>query len=158
MKILPSLALVAFMIAATAANAETIVACGEQKGHAYYPEAGLVPKDKAGWINDQISDGSTTLTQDANGDFDVLFKDSRGEVISSRDDGREIILIRKSINEIAVLVVYPSGAQAAEIYSFICEADGGVKMLQLSSKGLSVGRAVPKAGVYVAKCTTFNLR
>lgn len=66
------------------------------------------------------------------------------------------MLLRRSENEIAVLVVYPTGAQAAEIYAFVREADGKAKMLQLSSKGLSAAVSVPKAGVYIADCTTFN--
>lgn len=150
------LALVLFG-AASSASAGTIAACGPQKGHAYYPAAGIVPKGKDGWADDQITGGSTTLTQNAEGKFDILFKDSRGEILSSRDDSGEVILLRKSAKEIAVLVVYAAGAQAAEIYSFVREVDGKAKMLQLSSKGLSAAVAVPKAGVYVADCTTINL-
>jgi len=156
MKLVPGLLVIAFMTAATSASAGTIAACGAQKGHAYYPAAGLVPKGKDGWADDQITGGSTTLTRNAKGEFDILFKDSRGEILSSRDDGGEVILLRQSEHEITVFVDYPNGAQAAEIYSFIRELDGKAKMLQLSSKGLSVAIAVPKAGVYVADCTTFN--
>jgi hypothetical protein len=157
MKIVSGLIAFVLLCAATGASAGTIVACGSQKGHAYYPAAGLVPKGKDGWTEDQITGGSTTLTQNSKGEFDILFKDSRGEILSSRDDGGEVITLRKSENEITVLVAYPSGAQAAEIYSFVREVDGKAKMLQLSSKGLSAAIAIPKAGVYVADCTTFNL-
>lgn len=157
MKIALGLIAVALVAASTTANAGTIVACGAPKGYAYYPAAGMVPKGKDGWVDDQITGGSTTLTQNAKGEFDILFKDSRGEILSSRDEGGEVITLRKSENEITILVAYSNGAQAAEIYSFVREVDGKAKMLQLSSKGLSAAIAIPKAGVYVADCTTFNL-
>lgn len=141
----------------TLEGAGTLASCGPQKGHAYYPAAGLVPKGKDGWTDDQITGGSTTLTLSPRGDLDILFKDATGEVSSARGDGGEVYPLRASDDEVTVVVVYPSGAQAAEIYSFVHEADGRVKMLQLSSKGLSSDVAVPKAAVYVADCTTFNL-
>lgn len=146
----------ALLLITPTASAETLAACGPQSGHAYYPAAGLVPKGKDGWSGDQVSGGATTLTRNAEGRLDLLFKDSRGEIFSARDDDGEVVLLRRSENEIAVLVVYPTGAQAAEIYAFVREADGKAKMLQLSSKGLSAAVSVPKAGVYIADCTTFN--
>lgn len=143
---------------ATAAGGDgAIAACGPQKGHAYYPAAGLVSKGKDGWQADGIAEGSTTLTRDGSGELDILFKDARGQIFSSRDEGGKIVLLRQSDNEITVLVAYPQGAQAAEIYSFVRESDGKAKMLQLSSKGLSATMALPKAGVYVAPCTVFDL-
>ena len=154
MKIVLGLIAATLVVVATTATAGTVAACGPQTGHAYYPAAGMVPKGKDGWADDRISGGSTTLTQNAKGEFDILFKDSRGEILSSRDDGGEIVLLRKSENE---LVAYSQGAQAIEIYSFVREVDGNAKMLQLSSKGLSAAIAIPKAGVYVADCATFNL-
>lgn len=150
-------ALCTVVLAGQPALAGTVAACGPQKGMAYYPAAGLVPKGQDGWSEDQITTGSTTLSQDAGGKFDILFKDARGEILSARDDGGDVIILRSSENEITALVAYPGGAQAAEIYSFIREVDGKAKMLQLSSKGLSATVAVPKAGVYVADCTTLAL-
>ena len=143
-------------VAATTASGETVVACGPQKGHAYYPAAGMVREGKDGWTDDQITGGSTILTQNSNGEFDIQSKDGLGE-LSARRDGAQVTVLRKSLNEIAVLVAYPDGAQAAEIYSFVHEVNGKAKMLQLSSKGLSAGMAIPKAGVYVASCSIFNL-
>lgn len=157
MKLASGLIAIAIIFATTSASAGTIAACGPQKGYSYYPAAGMVPKGKDGWTDDQITGGSTTLTQTSKGKFDILFKDSRGEILSVRDDGGEITLLRQSGNEITVLVAYANGAQAAEIYSFIREANGRVKMLQLSSKGLSAAISIPKAGVYVSNCTSFNL-
>lgn len=154
MKIASGFIAIAVVAAATTASAGTIAACGPQKGHAYYPAAGYVKKGQDGWQDDQISAGSTTLTQNDKGDLDVLFKDSRGEIVSSRDDGGQIVPLRVSSQEITVLVAYPEGIQAAEIYSFVREADGKAKMLQLSSKSTAM---IPKAAVYVADCTTLNL-
>ena len=153
----PLLLAIAFLTAATSASAGTIAACGSQEGRAYYPAAGLVPKGKDGWADDQISAGSTTLTQNAKGELDVLFKDATGEISSAQNSSAEVVLLRKSENEITVLVAYMEGAQAAEIYSFVREVDGRAKMLQLSSRGLSAALALPKAAVYVADCTTLNL-
>ena len=155
---LPCLTIVAALIAAaTTADAATVAACGAQKGTAYYPAAGLVPKGEDGWSEDQISGGSTTLTRNDKGELDVLFRDATGEISSARGGGGQVIQLRKSVNEIAVLVAYPVGAEAAEIYAFVREVDGRAKMLQLSSKGLSAEIAIPKAAVYVADCSTLNL-
>lgn len=156
-ELLLSLIAIVAMTAATQATAGTIAACGPQEGRAYYPAAGLVPKGKDGWADDQISAGSTTLTQNAEGQLDILFKDATGEIVSAKDDSAQVVVLRKSQNEITVLVAYMEGAEAAEIYSFVREVDGKAKMLQLSSKGLSAAVALPKAGVYVADCTTLNL-
>lgn len=149
-------ALVLF-VTTTTASAGTIAACGAQSGKAYFPAAGLVPRGEDGWYDDGITGGSTTLTVSEKGDLDVLFRDATGEITSSLYDGGTVIQLRKSANEITVLVAYAEGAQAAEIYSFVREAGGRAKMLQLSSKGLSAAIAVPKAGVYVADCTTLNI-
>ena len=138
-------------------NAAVIAACGAQRGQAYYPAAGMVPKNKAGWTADQFSGGYTTLTQDAKGEYDVVFHDATGSTLSARSETGRVMEVRRSANEVAVAVVYASGARAIEIYSFIRETDGKAKMLQLSSRGLSAELAVPKAGVYVADCSTLNL-
>lgn len=148
---------VVLVVTATTAGAATVAVCGAQKGKAYYPAAGLVQKGKDGWTEDQITGGSTTLTRNSKGELDVLFRDATGITTSARDDGGEVVQLRKSANEITVLVAYRVGAEAVEVYSFIREVDGKAKMLQLSSKGLSAAIAVPKAGVYVANCTTLNL-
>lgn len=154
MKLFASGVVAIAVVAASQANAGTIAACGAQKGHAYYPAAGLVKKGQDGWQDDQMTAGSTTLTQNDKGELDLLFKDSRGEIVSSRDDGGKVIPLRVSSQEVTVLVAYSEGAQAAEIYSFVREADGKAKMLMLSSKSTMM---IPKAAVYVADCTTLNL-
>ena len=146
----------AVMASATTVSAATIAACGSQKGRAYYPAAGFVSKKDSGWSEDQISKGSTTLTRDAKGAFDVLYVDARGKIISARDDGGVVEPLRRSQNEVSVLVYYPDGGGTTEIYSFVREVDGKTKMLQLSSKGVVSPLNIPKAGVYVADCNTFN--
>lgn len=157
MNVGPCLAVAGFLLATSSAHAATLAACGPQKGHAYFPAAGAVPEGEDGWTEDQVSAGSTTLTMSDNGELDILFKDSRDEIVSSRNDGGRVILLRKSSNEMAVLVAYPEGAQAAEIYAFVRQTDGKAKMLLLSSKGLTAPVAIPKAGVYVADCSTLAL-
>lgn len=146
-----------FALLCSSAQAGTIAACGPQKGQSYFPAAGLVSKSDSGWQTDQISGGATTLTLSDKGDFDVLFKDSRGTITSATGDGGKVVLLRLSHLEVTVLVYYPEGAQAAEIYSFVRESDGSAKMLQLASKGLSVPGSIAKAGVYVADCSALNL-
>jgi hypothetical protein len=153
MKVAPCLLAISVAVASHA-HAGTIAACGPQKGYAYYPAAGLVPKGKDGWTEDQISAGSTTLTQNEKGEYDILFRDARGEIISARNDGGEVIPLRRSSTEITVLTAYPNGDRAAEIYSFVREVDGRAKMLMLSSKGTTM---MPKAGVYIASCANLNL-
>lgn len=140
-------------VAATTASAGTIAVCGAQKGHAYYPAAGMIEEGKDGWQNDKMTGGSTTLTQSPEGELDILFKDARGQITSARAEGGDVLLVRSSENETTVLVAYSGGTQTVEIYSFVREVDGRAKMLQLASRGLSGDVVIPKAGVYIAACS-----
>ena len=59
--ILKLLALFIFTGIYNSVSAADIASCSNPKGKSYYPEMGLVTKDKSGWTDDGISGGRTTV-------------------------------------------------------------------------------------------------
>lgn len=84
--------LVAIAMATSAgiASAALITRCDGLSGQAYYVEGGLVPKARAGWRRDEISNGSFLLLSDEKG-YDIIFTDATGRTVSSRDDGGQVL-------------------------------------------------------------------
>lgn len=151
MKTSLSLCLTALM--ATGAHSQEIAVCRAPVGKAYYHYAGLVGKANAGWSDDKISDGVTTLTR-TDGKLDVLFVDTRKKPISSLQEGGTVVLTRLSTDTITVLVYYQDGA-ATEIYSFFKEKDGKLRFTQMQSK-TGAAAPFPKSAVLVGTCDSIK--
>ena len=101
---------------AAAASAVEIAVCGSSAGQAYYPSAGLRANEPGLWTDDPITSGRITLSMSAKGDFDVLFSDATGAVISAIQDGTTVIRVGQNDFSISVLVVYPL---LTEMYTFL---------------------------------------
>lgn len=128
-----------------------IAACQNPRGYIYYPVFFPVTKDKSGWIEDKISGGKSILTLNAKGEYDIIFIDAvRNQPVSSKEDGGTVILLRKSLKEIAVLVAYD---KVAEIYTYWKSDDGQLQYSILQSKGGTVS----KSGAMVGSCQFINL-
>jgi hypothetical protein len=83
--------LLALMCMAASADAKQITSCGASKGYSFNFEGPIVPRDKAGWIEDGISSGGLVLL--LNGDeFDIVITDSLGSK-SMRADGFQVFNI-----------------------------------------------------------------
>lgn len=134
-----------------AAAARTLAVCGEQSGHAYYIEGGVVTADDAGWQRDKIGGGRTTLSLAENGEADLIFTDSTGGVFSARAEGGSVLLLRQSMIDIAAIVAYPA---VVEVYQFIQRPDGSAVMLHLQSKGHDLIR---KGALMVGECSAVDL-
>ncbi len=129
------------------AGAETLALCGPQAGRTYYFAGGVVTSKDAGWQDDAVSGGRTTLSRDTSGKLDLVFSDASGGVYSSRGEGGEVEALRRSADEIVVAVMHPAGS--FEVYQFVREAGGKLTMVQLVSRtGLAA-----KAGAYMASCS-----
>jgi hypothetical protein len=91
----------------TSGNAAVITRCVAPTGYSYFFAGGLVPAKGSGMQSDGISAGQYLLMQSENGDIDIIFSDSLGRTISSKDDGGTIIVVSKTAKSIVLLVNYP---------------------------------------------------
>jgi hypothetical protein len=130
-----------------------IAACENPKGYVFYPHISPVPKDKSGWIEDKITGGKSILVKNSSG-LDLVFIDSvKKTPLSSVEDGGKVILLRKTTNQISVLVDYPT---VTEIYSYWRTDGGQLQYSILQSKNGMVPGTISKSGVMVGTCQFIN--
>ena len=84
------------------------VQCGASSGWSYYFAGGLVPQDKAGFTEDGITGGKTTLVVDDKGEGDVLFVDATGRLGSAKSEGGTVLTFDAS-KGLNWLLLYPDG-------------------------------------------------
>lgn len=147
-------AMVLLAVCGSQALARELAVCGPASGHAYYHSAQLVPKKAAGWKADSISGGSVTLTRLGPEEFDILFIDSTKRIISTRNDGGKVLMVRKGAADMTFLVLYPG--KAVEFYSFFRNREGDAEYALLQSKG---GDELPihKSSVMVGRCSALSI-
>ena len=109
-----------------------IANCSNPSGYAYYPDMGLFDKKLSGWTKDKISNGITKATKNQKGEYDIIFVDVTKNIISSREDGGEVLLLNKGKSSFSLLVVYPG--KTAEIYSFIKNNSGLLEYIHITSR------------------------
>ncbi len=108
---------------------QAIATCSAPEGYAYYhhrPPA--VSKQESGFQKDAITAGLTTLQRLANGEYDILFVDARKQVFSSRNDGGNVLLLRRGTDDATFLVVYPRQL-SIELYTFYTDAGGAKRLI-----------------------------
>ena len=128
-----------------------IASCHDPKGYAFFPFIDPVPKNKAGWTDDAITSGVVTLTKIGKNDYDLLFVDSTKRIISSKQDGGLVKLIRANQKEIAVLILY---SNIVEIYTFWKTNDGQMQYSSIQSKGGE--NPIYKTSAMIGKCDFIN--
>lgn len=130
-----------------------IAACENPKGYVYYPHISPVPKDKSGWIEDKITGGKSILVKTPSG-LDLMFTDSvKKTPLSSVEDGGKVVLLRKSMNQISVLVNYE---HVTEIYTYWRTDGGQLQYSIIQSKNGMVSGTLSKSGVMVGTCQFIN--
>jgi hypothetical protein len=133
--------------------ATDIASCSKPRGKSYYPELGLLSKKDAGWTDDEIAEGTTKLIKLNNGGYDILFVDSSKQIISSTNDGGNVLMLNYGENIVSFLVLYPE--KTAEIYTFLKNKSGDLEYIHvLSRAGDSV--PLPKSSLMVGKCDYIN--
>ncbi|WP_246022999.1 hypothetical protein [Cognatilysobacter terrigena] len=145
--------LVAFLAAAFVSltvHAGDIAACSDPSGKGYFPETGIVKKADSGWQDEKITGGITKLPKIAEGEYDILFVDTRKDIISARGDGGTVIPLNRGEKSFSVLVVYPG--KTAEVYTFLENASGGLEYLHTLSRA-GDGVLITKASVMQGKCS-----
>jgi hypothetical protein len=114
------------------AFAQDIASCSNPKGKSYYPELGIVPKDKSGWTDDGISGGITIVKKIAKDKYDIVFYDASKQIISSVEDGGSVLLLNKGKNVFSILVIYPG--KTAEIFTFLKNKSNKLEFIQITSR------------------------
>jgi hypothetical protein len=146
-----AIAVAALLVLGGPAGATDLLAsCGAVKGRAYYPSVAGAPQPGAGWVDDGISAGSTTLVRRNDGELDLLFTDAMRQPVSAREDGAEVVLMWNTGNEAAVLVAYP---KVAEIYQFIRKPNGSLEVMHLQAKSTRFS----KGALMVGQCSALPI-
>ena len=133
------------------ALSEIIATCENPKGYAYYPYFGLIPKADSGWDTDGFTGGVYKLTQDDNGNFDVIFTGKGGQVVSAIQDGGSVAPFSYGENQISILVLYRGSV--VETFSFIKNNAGNNKLILTQTKT----KIFPKAAAYRGRCSQLDL-
>ena len=132
------------------AHASDIASCSDPSGKGYFPEIGLVGKKDSGWSDEKITGGITKVAKVAENEYDVLFVDTRKDIISARRDGGRVFLLNRGKSAFSLLVVYPG--TTAEVYTFLKNNSGQLEYIQtLSRAGDAV--AITKASVMRGTCS-----
>ena len=153
-QIIPGVMLTVFITAlpVSAIAADTVVTCKDPRGYANYHHTDLVPKEKSGFQEDQITGGLTTLVRTGQNEYDLLFTDFRQKIISSRSDGAAVKLLRKGKSDATFSVTYPN---SIELYTFYKDGSGSEKFDALISRGGDL--PIHKSSVMVGNCSGLNL-
>ena len=142
-----------FLTCSMTIQAQEITTCQNPKGYAFYHHTpnGIVQKNDAGWLKDEITNGTTTLRKLADGKYDILIMDARKSILSLRQDGGEIILLRHSPDDATFLHIYPGNV--IELYTFWKDGEGKYRFDILQSKG---GKNLPihKSSVMTGLCSS----
>ena len=136
-------------------NAQEITSCQNPKGYAYYHhhKGGLMSLSESGWSDDKISGGITTLKKLLDGKYDIFIVDIRKSIISLRQDGGEILLLRKGKEDATFLHFFPGNA--VELYTFWRDANGKDRFDLLQSKG-GDNYPIHKSSVLTGECSSIN--
>jgi hypothetical protein len=133
------------------ALSETIATCENPQGYAYFPFSGNAPEADSGWFTDGFTGGVYRLTQDDNGNFDVIFTGKGGQFISAIQDGGSVAPFSYDENQISILVLYMGSV--VETFSFIKNNEGNNELILTQTKT----KIFPKAASYRAKCSQLDL-
>lgn len=134
--------------------AQVVANCGQLEGYSHYPYRPPVPKNQSGFQKDRITGGVTTLQKLPNGEYDILIVDARKQLISYKQDGGKILLLRRGRSDSTFLINFPG--MVIELYTFYRDSDGVSRFDVMSSKG---GDRMPihKSSVMTGQCSELNL-
>ena len=131
------------------AFAQDIASCSNPKGKSYFPELGGVSKNMSGWADDGITGGITTVKKIAKNEYDIVFYDVTKTIISSIQDGGNVLLLNKGKNVFSLLVVYPG--KTAEIFTFLKNKSNKLEYIQITSRA-GDGVTIAKSSMLKGEC------
>jgi hypothetical protein len=121
------------LLSGLSAQASDIASCSDPSGKGYFPEVGLVGQKDSGWVDEKITGGITKVAKIAENEYDVLFVDTRKDIISARRDGGRVFLLNRGRSAFSLLVVYPGAT--AEVYTFLKNNFGALSRSLLNRDG-----------------------
>jgi hypothetical protein len=122
-----------FLTFSSISFAVDIASCSNPVGKAYYPEIGLVTKQKSGWLQDEkITNGIVKLSKTAAGKYDIVFVDALERTVSSVEDGGSVSMLNRGENVVSFMVIY-SGI-TAEIFTFLKTTSGVLEYIHVLSR------------------------
>jgi hypothetical protein len=141
-----------------------IAQCGETQGYSYFPNR-QIPKTLQertaenilgrpiapdNWRVDGFRDGSITLVQLATGSLDIIiYNNPRQTTFSSVADGGQVALLRKTQEDLAVIVWYRT---TAEIYTFV-QTPAGPRVSVLGTRN----QMHIRTSMFVGECKYINI-
>ncbi len=135
------------------ANAVDIASCSNPMGIGYFSELGLVGKEDSGWTEEKITGGITKLTKTEAGEYDIVFVDTRKEIISARVDGGRVALLSFGENAFTIVVLYPG--KTAETYMFLKRKSGALEYIHTLARS-GTGVLFTKASLMRGDCNFIN--
>ena len=133
---------------------QTIANCSNPEGWTYYHFNGMVSKKDSVFTKDKVTGGMTTIEKLSNGKYDILTVDARRKVTSMKQDGGDIVLLRKGASDATFLLYFPNST--IEIYTIWIDKNGIGKYDWLQSKG-GDDALLHKSVLFVGSCENINL-
>ena len=101
----------------SSASAEVLVKCGGSEGYAFFIEGPYIAKKDSGWTEDTIDSGSTSVVV-VDEEFDVIFSDATGNVVSARADGAKVVLLGKNEETGSFSILTNYFGVTVEVYTY----------------------------------------
>ena len=103
--------------------AKTITTCKDEGGYSYYFPGGIVPKSKAGWHKDDITDGLIVFKIEG-GKPNIIFRDATGITKSVKEQGATVKILHSDQANGMTLVLVDYGVGVLESYNFHLDQSG----------------------------------
>ena len=152
--VLSALTLVIFIGFTGSVFADKIASCNNASGYSNYHHAGILGKKQSGWTEDKIIGGIFTVIKNNETEYDILFTDASKTIISSKEDGGDVMPIRAGDSDVTFVVIYPG--KTMELWTFYIEKDGRGRFDLLQSKGGDLLQH--KSTVMSGNCSFINLK
>ena len=136
------------------ANGQTIANCSNPEGWSYYHFSGMVSKKDSGFTKDKVTGGLTTIEKLPNGKYDILTVDARKKVTSMKQEGGDVMLLRRGASDATFLLYFPNNT--IEIYTIWVDKNGVGKYDWVQSKGGDEA-LLHKSVLFVGNCENINL-
>ena len=127
-----------------------IASCSQPTGRAYYPELGITTTKTAGWKDDGIKNGIVQLSKIGKNKYDIVFVDAYKRIVSSVEDGGQVIMLSYDKNIISFLVTY--SGKTVEIYTFLKNNSDKLEYIHITSRSI----LIPKFSVMRGNCDFIN--
>jgi hypothetical protein len=144
--LVPFVALLLLQAIEEAHGQQVITTCGASTGKSYYLEP-----EKHGWVDDRISDGTTTFFRYPGGDYDLLYKDTVG-THSAREGGATVFKVHdEGDNLLTFVVIYP--LHVTEVYQLTLDGAGNGTLIWSNIKNRAGPAGITRGMLLTSNCS-----